>query len=139
MTRFDDIQSAFLFISSAGYGLNSAVVRKDTGEVLYQSELSGIDEIGKRDLDPDQWVSIPHRNDLDLGQSLVFEFIEANLPDEYGAVRQIFKKRGAYGRFKVFLESKGLLERWRNFSDQREESALRQWCQEKGIDLSAKT
>jgi hypothetical protein len=139
MTRFDDIQNAFLFVSSAAYGLNSAVVRKDTGEVLYRSELSAIDEIGERDMDPDQWVPIPHRNDFDLGQSLVFEFIEANLPDEYGAVRQIFKKRGAYGRFKNFLESKGLLERWRNFSDQREESALRRWCQEKGIDLSAKT
>ncbi len=139
MTRFDDIQSAFLFVSSAAYGLNSAVVRKDSGEALYRSELLGTDEIGERDLDPDQWVSIPHRNDIDLGQSLVFEFIEANLPDEYEAVRQIFKKRGAYGRLKDFLESKGMLDRWHKFSDQREESALRRWCEENGIDLSDKT
>jgi hypothetical protein len=135
MTRFDDLQSAFLFVSSVAYGMNQAVVRKDTGEILYRSEMAGTDEIGERELDPNQWVSIPHRNDLDLGQPLVFEFVKANLPHEYDAVWQIFKKRGAYGRFRDFLESKGLLERWHKFSDQREETALRQWCQENGIDL----
>ncbi len=139
MTKFDEIQNAFMFVSSGGYGLHSAVVRKDTCEILYRSDMSGTDEIGKRELAPDQWVEIPHRNDLDLGQRLVFEFIKANLPDEYDAVREIFKGRGSYGRFKVFLESKGLLKRWYNYSDQQEESALRQWCEENGIDLSEKT
>ena len=139
MNRFDDIQSAFLFVISAAYGMNSAVVRKDTGEILYRSEMLGTDEIGRRKLNPDQWVSIPHRNDFDLGQPLVFEFVKATLPDEYDAVRQIFKKRGAYGRFKGFLESRGLLDRWHKFSDQMEETALRQWCEENGIDLSEKT
>jgi hypothetical protein len=139
MTKFDDIQNAFLYVSSAAYGMNSAVVRKDTGEILYRPEMSGEDEIGGKGLDPDQWVAIPHRNDLDLGQSLAFEFVKANLADEYDAVRQIFKKRGAYGRFKEFLDSKGLLERWHKYSDQREEMALRKWCEENGIDLSDHT
>ena len=139
MTTFDDIHNAFGFVSSAAYGMNSAVVRKDTGEILYRSEMSGTDEIGEKDKDPDQWVAIPHRNDLALGQPLVFEFVKANLPDEYDEVRQIFKKRGAYGRFKEFLESKGFLERWHKYSDQREEMALRRWCEENGVDLSDNT
>jgi hypothetical protein len=139
MIKFDDIQNAFLFVSSAAYGMNSAVVRKDTGEILYRSEMSGEDEIGEKNLDPDHWVAIPHRNALDLDQSLVLEFVKANLPDQYDAVRQIFKKRGAYGRFKEFLDSKGRLERWHKYSDQREEMALRKWCEENGIDLSDHT
>ena len=58
---------------------------------------------------------IPHKNDLDLGQALVFEFAASHLPDEYDRVRDIFRRRGAYGRFKDLLDSKGLLETWYRF------------------------
>jgi len=136
MIRFSDIQDAFFFVSSAPYGMNSAFLRKDTGQILYHSEMGDIDEIGDEDLDWDVCVEIPHKNDLDLGQQLVFAFIETHLPDEYHRVQQIFQRRGAYGRFKNFLASKGLLERWYDFESQREEQALRQWCEENEIELS---
>ena len=136
MIKFGDIQDAFFFVSSAPYGMNSAFLRKDTGHILYCSEMGDIDEIGDEDLDSDMYIEIPHKNDLDLGQRLVFEFIETHVPDEYHRVQQIFRKRGAYGRFKGFLESKGLLESWYAFESQREEQALRQWCEENEIELS---
>ena len=136
MISFSDIQDAFLFVSSAPYGEHSALVCKDTGEILYRSEMGGIDEIGDEDRDPDKWAEVPHKNDLDLGQRLVFEFVEMRMPDEYGRVEQIFRKRGAYGRFKDFLESKGLLKGWHDFENQHEEQALRQWCEENEIELS---
>jgi hypothetical protein len=75
--------------------------------------MGGIDEIGDEDLDWELCVEIPHKNDLDLGQRLVFEFVETHLSDEYQRVEQIFRRRGAYGRFKDLLESKGLLKRSR--------------------------
>jgi hypothetical protein len=136
MIKFGDIQDAFFFVSSAAYGMNSALLRKDTGQILYRSEMGDIDEIGDEDFDWDTYIEIPHKNDLDLGQRLVFEFIETHLPDEYHRVQQIFRRRGAYGRFKDFLESKGLLESWYTFESQREEQALRQWCEENEIELS---
>jgi hypothetical protein len=136
MTKFGDIQDAFFFVSSAAYGMNSALVHKDTGQILHRSEMGGVDEIGDEDLDWDTWIEIPHKNDLDLGQRLVFEFIETHLPDEYHRVEQIFRRPGAYGRLKGFLESKGLLQRWYAFENQREEEALRQWCEENEIELS---
>jgi len=136
MIRFSDIQDAFLFVSSASYGMNSAFLRKDTDEILYRSEMGGIDEIGDEDLEGDMFVEIPHKNDLDLGERLVFQFVERHLPDEYDRVQRIFRKRGAYGRFKDFLESKGLLKRWYDFESQREEQALRQWCEENEVELS---
>ena len=136
MISFSDIQDAFLFVSSAPYGEHSALLCKDTGQILYRSEMGGVDEINGEDLDWDKWVEIPHRNDLDLGQRLVFEFVETHTPGEYDRVEQIFRRRGAYGRLKDFLESKGLLDSWHDFENQREEQALRQWCEENEIELS---
>lgn len=136
MIKFSDIQDAFFFVNSAPYGMNSALLRKDTGRILYRSEMGDIDEIGDEDFDWDSCIEIPHKNDLDLGQRLVFEFIEAHLPDEYRRVRQMFQRQGAYGRFKEFLASRGLLESWYAFESQREEQVLRQWCEENEIELS---
>jgi hypothetical protein len=136
MVKFSAIQDAFFFVSGDGYGMNSAVLSRDTGKMLCRSDMAGIDEIGDEDLDPHICIEIPHKNDLDLGQSLVFEFVETQMPDAYDKVRQIFRRPGAYGRFKDLLERKGLLEEWYTFESRREEEALRQWCAENGIELS---
>ena len=62
---FSDIESAFMYVASAMYGMNSAVVCKDTGKILYRSDMAGIDEIeDEDDLDWDQCIEIPHKNDL---------------------------------------------------------------------------
>ena len=136
MAKLSDIHDAFLFVSSGAYADNVAVLCKDTGEILYRSNLGDIDEIEDKELDLDVCVEIPHKNDLDLGQELVFEFVETYLPDGYERVRQIFRRRGAYGRFKDLLERRGLLQRWYDFETQREEEALRDWCKENEIELS---
>jgi hypothetical protein len=136
MITFGDVQDAFLFVNSAGYGMHSAVLCKDTGQIFYRSEMGDVDEVDDEDLDWDKCIQIPHKNDLDLGQSLVFEFVEVHLPDDYDRVGQMFRRAGAYGRFKDLLDSKGLLEIWNDFESQREEQVLRQWCTENEIDLS---
>ena len=136
MIKFSDIEDAILFVSSAGYGMHSALLCKDTGRILYRSEMRGLDEIGNEDLDSDTCIEIPHKNDLDLGQRLVFEFVESRVPDGYHRVQEIFRRRGAYGRFKDFLESKGLLQSWYDFENRRQEQALRDWCEENGIEIS---
>jgi len=136
MVKFSDIQDAFLFVSSAGYGMHSALLCQDTGKIYYRSEMGALDEIEDEDPDLEKCIEIPHKNDLDLGQNLVFEFVQMHLPDDYDRVRQIFRKPGAYGRFKELLDSKGLLEIWNDFESQREEQGLRQWCTDNEIELS---
>ena len=136
MIKFSDIQDAFLFVSLSGYGMHTAILRKDTGQILYHSEIGDLDEIDNDDLDWDMCIEIPHKNDLDIGQNLIFEFVEMQLPDDCQHMQQIFRKRGAYRRFKDFLESKGLLEMWYDFESEREEQALRRWCLENKIELS---
>ncbi|MCG2775017.1 MAG: hypothetical protein L6406_04970, partial [Desulfobacterales bacterium] len=82
-----------------------------------------------------QCIEIPHKNDLDLGRHLVFEFIEEYLPDDYERVRQMFRRSGAYSRYKALLEQRGLLKKWDDTENSREERALRKWCEENEIEL----
>ena len=58
MISYSEIQDAVLFVSSGGYGMNSAVLCKDTGQIFYSSEMGGIDELGDADLDWDVCVDI---------------------------------------------------------------------------------
>jgi hypothetical protein len=85
--RYDDIESAFYYVSSAGYGVNSAYLDVKTGKIFYRSELTGTGELDDEDPGADPLIAVPHKNDLDLGQSLVFEFVEDNLPDAYEEIR----------------------------------------------------
>ena len=135
MATFDEIQDAFLFVSSDEYGMNRALLCLDNGEIYYHSEMGTFDELDEDKFDCDHFIEIPHKNDLDLGERLVFEFAEEHLADELDSVQQIFSHRGAYRRFKDFLERKDLLQSWYDFASQREEEALREWARDFKIEL----
>ena len=135
MVTFDEIQDAFLFVSSDEYGMNRALLCLDNGEIYYHSEMGTFDELDEDKFDCDHFIEIPHKNDLDLGERLVFDFAEQHLADELDSVQQIFSHRGAYRRFKDFLERKDLLQSWYDFASQREEEALREWARDFKIEL----
>lgn len=134
MATFSEIQDAFLFVSSEQCGMHRALLCLDNGEIYYRSENGDLDELDEDEFDCDNFIEIPHKNDLDLGQRLVFEFAEKRMPGELDRVQQIFSNRGAYRRFEDFLEHRGLLQSWYDFENQREEEALRRWCLENGIE-----
>jgi hypothetical protein len=74
--RFDDILSAFEFIS--GDGGNEALLCKRTGKVYWRSELAGVDEIA--DELPDgveedaNYIAVPRKQVLGLGKALALDF-----------------------------------------------------------------
>lgn len=128
-----------LFVSSSGYGENSAVLDKSTGKIYYRSDYAGLDEFEEfpeYEYDSAIHIEIPHKNDLDLGRDLVFEFVERFIPDDYERVNNMFRKRGAYSRYKDLLDSKGMLQKWYDFENQRGQSALLRWCEENEIDVT---
>ena len=71
-----------------------------------------------------------------MGQELVFEFVKNHIVDEYDRVHKIFKRPGAYSKFKNLLASRDLLQDWYDFENQHQEQALREWCKEHGIEIS---
>lgn len=137
MATFDEIHDAFLFVSSDRYGMNRAVLCLDDGKIYLHSEDGVLDELDEDEFDCDNFVVIPHKNDLDLGQSLVFEFVEQQMPSDLARVQDIFSHPGAYRRFKDLLEHRDLLEKWYDFESHREQEALHEWCRENEIELKS--
>ena len=114
---------------------NSAVLCKETGEIFYSSDYDDEDEIPEEVYDREDCIEIPHKNDLDLGKNLVYEFTEQFLPGDSGRVRQIFRSRGAYARYKDLLEDRGFLKKWYDFENTRQTETLREWCKDNDIML----
>lgn len=132
--NFHDIDMAFEFVSSAAEYANGAILDTETGKIYYRSDMLGEDEFPE-DADEKKYVSIPHKNELDLGKNLVFDFVGSRIPDRLNEVDRIFSKRGAYSRFKLLLQRLGRLDEWHKFEDAESEKALREWCEDEGIEL----
>ena len=122
---FSDIEDAFLFVSMDQMFMHNAYLCKETGEIFYTSEMGDSDELPEDIEDPEKYIAIPHKNELDLGKALVIEFTSEYLPEELDKVHSIFRHKGAYSRFKDLLEGKGALEDWYEFESERQELALR--------------
>jgi len=132
---FNEIVEAFDFVSFGAPYEHQALLDKETGRIYYQSDYSDeLDELPE-DLADDKYIEIPHKNELDLGRQLVFDFASEYLPDELDRIQAIFSHKGAYGRFKELLARKELLESWYEFESKAEKEALRNWCADCAIDI----
>ena len=130
---FDTIEDAFLFVSSAAPGEHYAVVNLKTGESFFASIISDYDELPDDIDESEDFIGIPHKNDLDLGKPLVMDFVRQLCPELIDRVLAIFSRRGAYGRYKDLLSEKNLLEEWYAFESQRTRDALLEWCERQGL------
>jgi hypothetical protein len=134
--KYEDLSAAFDFVSFAAPMEHQAYISIDTGTIHWISELDPLEEEVPDDLETsDRYISIPHKNDLDLGTDLALRFAAAQLPDRYNMVAQFFRHRGAYARFKEFLASEGSLAQWYAFEAESTERALRDWCTVNGISV----
>ena len=131
---FADLELAFEFVSAGAMGENEAYLDKQSGKI-YSASVA--DEELPADIDDEKYAEIPHRNELDLGKPLVLDFVGQFLPNDYDEVRRIFSRKGAYHQFKRLLERRGAaLQQWYDFSAKAQTEALREWCEENGIELS---
>jgi hypothetical protein len=133
----DDLESAFEFVSSGAPSEHSASISVATGKIHWHSMSIDMEEEDEQDEDDDAdgYISVPHKNDLDLGRRLVQRFVRQEMPRDYDTVDDIFRRRGAYGRFKDLLQTRRMLERWYEFEERAKQDALRAWCEENGIQL----
>ncbi len=133
--NFNDIEDAFEFVSSDQPYMHRAYLSKTTGETFYQSEMSDYDELPEDIYENDDYIEIPHKNDLGLGQRLVWQFVEKEIPGLADKVRSFFSRKGAYSKYKAFLEEIGLLDKWHEFEDSNAKEALLQWCKDNEIEI----
>lgn len=132
--KYSEIEDAFFFVSMAPRFTNTAILSKATGKIYYVSGFGDSDDLPDDVEAVDRYIEIPHKNDLELGFTLVREFVSQWLPDRSDEVERIFSRKGAYSRFKDLLDSKGLIEQWHEYENVRTESALRKWCTANGLN-----
>jgi phosphinothricin acetyltransferase len=135
--KYDDLQSAFEFVSAGEPTEHNAYISLDTGQIYWVSDMADEEEEAPpEDLETsDRYIEVPHKKDLDLGRYLVTRFVRQVIPDSEHEVEAIFRRRGAYGRFKGLLDAKGQLEAWYRFEEAAQDEAMRTWCAENEIEI----
>ena len=134
--QFKDIMDAFNFVSFGQVYEHQAFLDKETGKTYWHSEFGDNEEELPDDIDDERYVEIPHKNELGLGKNLVLDFSYEYLPSEVEEIEMIFRRKGAYSRFKSLLERKGALDKWYEFEEKAYEKALREWCEENAIKIN---
>jgi len=134
--NFSELRNAFEFVSSGPSSQHSAYICVDTGIIYWTSNVMDLEEQVPDDLETsDRYIQVPHKNDLKLGQGLALSFVNQEIPHEYNFAASLFRKRGAYRRYKELLQSEGLLEKWFAFEANASDMALQDWCKENNIEL----
>ena len=104
---------------------------------------SGVDQdFGEEELpegieDGSLYIAVPHKNDFDLGRSLVFAFVDLRAPAHVSKVESFFRQRGAYSKLKMLLDRKGLLDHWHEYENAAIRVALTEWADEHGFVVVA--
>ena len=138
--KFDDLLSAYAWVSSSSPPENEAFVSRATGNIHWSSSMIDLDEELPDDIeDGSIYVPVPHKYDLNLGKNLALTFAEEQLADSYGTVSNLFRQRGAYGKFKDLLERKDRLEAWYEYEAHATEIALREWAAEQGLLIAERS
>ncbi|MBI3771135.1 MAG: hypothetical protein HY272_00305 [Gammaproteobacteria bacterium] len=133
--NFEDILEAFEFVSFAQVGECQAFLDKETGKIYWHSDFGGDFEELPEDIADKKYIELPHKNELDIGKRLIFDFAYQYLPDDAGEIESIFRMKGAYSKFKALLERRDFLDKWHEFESQAGEKALRKWCEENSIEV----
>ena len=133
--KFNAVHDAYFF-SGSGSGDIDSYLEKATGEFHTHSDFGdNFEELPDDVEDATKYIKMPSKRDLDLGKFLVLDFARDCMPGEYENIRDMFSRRGAYGRFKDFLMRTGKRDEWHAYENAAEEKALRKWCEENEIEL----
>ena len=135
--KYNDLEMAMSFVSSGGGIIDAeAYITRKTGKIYWvSSEIDEEDDIPDDLDDISLYAAVPHQHDLDLGKRLVMKFTGRAMPDQYDQVAAIFRRPGAYSRYKDFLYRNELLEEWYKFENSAIESALREWADAEGFEV----
>lgn len=132
--KYDDLELAYSFASDTCDIESTAWICRKTGKIYWESsDLDDEFEVPHDVGDCSLYASVPDQQELGLGTRLVFRFVKSKIPAHYDRVSSIFRRRGAYGRYKDFLQDQGLLEEWYEFENSTTENALRIWAEGEGF------
>ena len=134
--KLSELVQAFEWVSATGPFENEAYVSRVSGRIWLLSDLDDFGEEPPEDLEDESlYLSVPSKNELDLGRSLALRFAEEKVPESYERVRDFFARSGAYGRFKNLLDEGGHLDAWYAYEAKGIEEALRAWASDNEVEF----
>ncbi|TWU40196.1 hypothetical protein Q31b_35410 [Novipirellula aureliae] len=129
---FDTIEMAFEYANFDDRS-NDAYLDRHTGNSLYFSMLGDSDDEPDDFDDTARYVAIPDTRDFGLGSQLAIQFASETAPSLLDDVRDAFRGRGGFRRFKDLLDRNDLLESWHQYEAEHERTAILQWCADNDI------
>ncbi len=135
LSKLDDLEMAYAF-SDMSEECRSYVSKLD-GSIVYDNEMVSGESCPVEDIESDDdYLPLPDQYELNLGTALVWRFVRREIPGLEPKIREMFSRRGAYRRWKNFLEDNDLLDKWHHFEDEATKEALLAWCEENGVPVS---
>ena len=136
---FADLVDAFDFVNFGAAYENYGYICRKTGRIYTIVAGDGVDGDEDEDVpdgieESEDYISIPYKNDLNLGTRLVFDFAAEEMPADEARISNMFRRSGGWRRFKDLLASKNMLDRWYAYETRRPEAALRAWCESEDIE-----
>lgn len=135
--KYSDLEMAMDFVTSGNIVNASAYISRETGQIYWHSDDSDPEEEElPEDIDDSSvYAEIPSQRDLGLGKRLVMTFTQRFLPDAYEEIDDMFRRKGAYSRYKGFLHEHGKLEQWYEYEQSALKKALIEWAEDEGFDV----
>ena len=134
--KYTNLEMAMDFASDT-FGYDSAAyICRQTGRIYYESDEFAADEEIPDDIENAAlYVQVPDKRDLDLGKRLVMRFVSREIPGKYDQVDAIFRRKGAYSRYKELLDRDDLLEEWYKFEQSVTRETLCEWAEDEGFTV----
>ena len=120
-----------------GGGTVTAMVSRETGMIHflndeYMDEEAPVPSASGSNGD---YVPVPPAGTLGIGDGLILRFAATHMAGDQDTVRDLFRDRNTEG-FARLLEERSAGEAWERFHEEATRTALRQWCEENGLELA---
>ncbi len=133
--KFSDIEDAFISVSMGVMFTCITFLCKKTGTIFYISDAGDLDAPSEYlDDDLDNYIDIPHKNDLNFAKLIVLEFSVMYLQDKIEKVNSFYRRKGAYSQLSYLLAAKEeLLDKCYAFKEGERNKALNEWRKDNDI------
>jgi hypothetical protein len=131
--NLDELEQAAMMVED-GDGAVTAMVSRETGMIHLLNE-EYVDEeapMPSASGDDARYVVVPPAATLGIGDALVLRFAAVHMAEDQALVRDLFRDRDIEG-FARLLEERGAGETWERFHAEATQTALRRWCEDKGL------
>ncbi|MCI2426066.1 hypothetical protein LM597_01385 [Candidatus Acetothermia bacterium] len=78
--KYDDLELTFMLANSEPQFDNVVYISQSTGQIFWRSDAADVDDLPEDVETNSNYIKVPHKNDLDLGQRLVWQFIRREIP-----------------------------------------------------------